>query len=230
MELNKIYNREAIGYLETLPNNSIDATIIDPPYLYKILGGGGKSCFGDTIKKINHGLEELRDGFDFEIFEVLKQKQKKFNLFVFCNNALISKIMAWGEANNYSTTLLVWHKINAVPFSNGTWRQDLEFIVHIREKSATFKGGVSLKSKVFTYPMVANQIHPTQKPLDIIRKLIRVCSHENDLIFDGFMGSGTTAIAYIEENRHFIGTEINPEYFKIAQERIEAKLQQKKIF
>jgi hypothetical protein len=55
--------------------------------------------------------------------------------------------------------------------------------------------------------------HPTQKPLDLIRHLIKTFSNENDLVFDGYMGSGTTAHACIKENRNFIGAELNKEYY-----------------
>jgi site-specific DNA-methyltransferase (adenine-specific) len=51
--------------------------------------------------------------------------------------------------------------------------------------------------------------HPTQKPLDLIRYLIQTFSNENELVFDGYMGSGTTAHACILEKRNFIGAEMN---------------------
>ena len=62
--------------------------------------------------------------------------------------------------------------------------------------------------------------HPTVKPLNIIRTLIVNSSKENDLILDPFMGSGTTAVACIIENRNYLGSEINLDYFGICQERI----------
>ena len=62
--------------------------------------------------------------------------------------------------------------------------------------------------------------HPTQKPLDLIRYLVLTYSNENDVVFDGYLGSGTTAIACIEEKRNFIGSELNKEYFDKSTERI----------
>jgi site-specific DNA-methyltransferase (adenine-specific) len=62
--------------------------------------------------------------------------------------------------------------------------------------------------------------HPTQKPLDVIRKLIINHSKEHDLICDPFMGSGTTAVACKQLNRNFIGFEISQEYVNIANERL----------
>ena len=62
--------------------------------------------------------------------------------------------------------------------------------------------------------------HPTVKPIELEEYLISLVSNENDIIFDPFMGSGTTAIACINTNRIFIGSEISKEYCDIANERI----------
>lgn len=72
--------------------------------------------------------------------------------------------------------------------------------------------------------------HPTQKPVDLIRYLIRTFSNENDLILDNCMGSGTTAIAAIREKRHFIGFELNAEYYEKAMKRIKRERQQLTLF
>ena len=58
--------------------------------------------------------------------------------------------------------------------------------------------------------------HPTIKPLDVTEKIIRNSSKEGDIIFDPFLGSGTTAVACINTNRHYIGFEINEKYIDIA--------------
>lgn len=63
--------------------------------------------------------------------------------------------------------------------------------------------------------------HPTQKPVSLIRWLIRTFSNEGETILDATMGSGTTAIAAIREHRHFIGFELNKEYFDKATQRID---------
>ena len=72
--------------------------------------------------------------------------------------------------------------------------------------------------------------HPTIKPLQLIEYLLLVCSNENDLIFDGFAGSGTTAVACIKTNRRFIGCELDTEYFDMACKRIESELVQENLF
>ena len=71
-----------------------------------------------------------------------------------------------------------------------------------------------------------DQLHPTQKPVELIQWLIRSYSNEGDTILDNCMGSGTTAIACIKEHRHFIGFELNKDYYDMACERIKIEKQQ----
>ena len=66
-------------------------------------------------------------------------------------------------------------------------------------------------------------IHPTQKPVDLLRYLVLTYTNEGDTVLDNCMGSGTTAIACIKERRHFIGFELSKEYFDKAVRRIKAE-------
>lgn len=67
-------------------------------------------------------------------------------------------------------------------------------------------------------------LHPTQKPVALMEYLIKTYTNEGDTVFDGFMGSGSTGVACKNLNRNFIGIELDPEYFKIAEKRINENL------
>ena len=82
----------------------------------------------------------------------------------------------------------------------------------------------------FANPSGAGHLHPTQKPIDLISYLVRTYTNEGDTVLDNCMGSGTTAIACIKEKRHFIGFELNKEYYEKAVKRIEAEQSQLKLF
>lgn len=69
---------------------------------------------------------------------------------------------------------------------------------------------------------VIQMSHATPKPLEMIERIIKASSNEGDLVLDCFMGIGTTAVACKKLNRNFIGCEINPEYVKIANERLKS--------
>ena len=73
-------------------------------------------------------------------------------------------------------------------------------------------------------------MHPTQKPVDLIRYLIRTYSNPGDVVLDNCMGSGSTAIAAIREQRHYIGFELDKEYFEVAQKRIKSAVCEPSLF
>lgn len=75
-----------------------------------------------------------------------------------------------------------------------------------------------------------NTFHPTQKPLDLLRYLVLTYSNEGDTILDNTCGSGTTCVAAYKENRHFIGFELNKEYYDKACKRIQDELSQPTLF
>jgi site-specific DNA-methyltransferase (adenine-specific)/modification methylase len=68
---------------------------------------------------------------------------------------------------------------------------------------------------------VDNPKHPTQKPVKLLKHLIKIASNENDIVLDPFMGVGSTGIAALEMNRRFIGIEIEKEYFEAAKKRLQ---------
>ena len=68
---------------------------------------------------------------------------------------------------------------------------------------------------------VENKNHPSEKPIKLMKILIKNSTNEQDKVLDPFMGSGTTGVACKELNRNFIGIELDEKYFNIAKERIE---------
>lgn len=70
-------------------------------------------------------------------------------------------------------------------------------------------------------------VHPTEKPLGLLSKFIKQSSDEGDIIFDGFMGSGSTGVACMLTDRKFIGIELDDKYFEIAENRIKESIDKK---
>ena len=82
----------------------------------------------------------------------------------------------------------------------------------------------------FSKPHPSKAQHRTEKPIGIMRWLVKTYSNKNQTILDPFMGSGTTGVACAELGRKFIGIEIDPDYFEIAKKRIETAYAQKVMF
>ena len=103
-------------------------------------------------------------------------------------------------------------------------------IVKEHEKTFNLPEGKKILSNVLEFSKDTDGFHPTQKPVALIRRLVLTYTNEGDTVLDNCMGSGTTAIACIKERRHFIGFELNEEYYKKACDRIWNEQRQIKLF
>ena len=121
-----------------------------------------------------------------------------------------------------------------MPLYSNKYINDKEYCLYFRKESKCNPETYEDARTVYTSPSNARDRilyqHPTIKPVDFIRRLIRNSSNENDIVLDCFMGSGTTAVASIMENRKYIGYEINKKYFDISNARIEKILEEKEMW
>ena len=128
--------------------------------------------------------------------------------------------------------LIIWHKTNPMPRNRDRlYVTSCEYAIWATKgKGWTYnRQRDTYENAIFEYPVVHSKkrIHPTQKPVELISDLIKIHSNENEIIFDPFMGSGTTAISALENNRNYIGFELDNTYYEKAQNRIDTYLQNK---
>jgi site-specific DNA-methyltransferase (adenine-specific) len=229
-----LINGEAISEMKKLKDNSIDFVLIDPPYKLDLNGGSSPdSSFANRKLVKDKHIEFICNGYEMDsVFDEIIRLQEIVNAVIFCSNAQISETMSYWEKKKYSTTLLVWTKINPIPLANKKYISDLEFMVYVRGKKSTFnKVEHSQKLKTFRYNTTStkNRIHPTEKPQAILNRLINNHSNEGDLILDCFGGSFSTGLACLNLKRNFIGIEIDKDIFDKAEKRIKQHQAQQKL-
>ena len=160
---------------------------------------------------------------------------KKINIYIFCSQKQIQPYLEYfanGKGCNWN--LLTWHKTNPIPACGNKYLNDTEYIMFFREKGVKLYG--SYETKRTFYTTLRNQEdnisynHPTVKPLNIVQNLIINSSQPGDVVLDPFIGSGTTAIASIQSHRHYLGYEINPDYYATACKRIKTEQSQLNLF
>jgi len=83
-------------------------------------------------------------------------------------------------------------------------------------------------SDILKFDCVSKPQHPTQKPLELLKYLIKTYTNEGDLVLDNTMGSGSTGVAAVNLNRDFIGYELEQDYFDIATKRIDEAIEDHK--
>ena len=152
-------------------------------------------------------------------------------IIIFCSYLYISFLIEELKKNNIDVKdVLVWKKSNPMPRNiNRRYVQDMEFAIWGVKKNAkwTFNKPDNkpyLRSVFETSTVSGNERtnHPTQKSLELMKQIIRIHTNPGDTILDPFMGSGTTGVAALMENRKFFGIEVNPDYFELSIKRIKA--------
>ena len=221
LKTNEIYNIDCMEGLKLIDDNSIDLVIIDPPYLLNINNVKNLS----NMNRYANDLLNLKDGFDLKVLDLLIQKMKKINIYIYCSKRQVKDLLNYFSNKNCNHEILTWHKQNPSPLINNNYLPDTEYILFFREKGVKLYGNYHTKRKY--YISLTNKVdkqkykHPTIKPLGLIEYHIENSSKEGDLILDCFAGSGTTLVGAINKNRRYIGFEIDKNYYEIAKKRIE---------
>ncbi|CAH6922496.1 Methyltransferase [Vibrio chagasii] len=226
----QLFNEDCRGILKSLPDNSVDLIVIDPPYLMGNTNTGGGSKLNNSLQNIFDKLEEsnLTNGFDMSILNELVRVNNKINMYLFCNKAQLPMLMSYFvNGKKCSFDLIKYHKTNAAPTFSNKYNSDTEYVLYVRKggycKPACYEDASTLYQDAMNTGEKHRWGHPTVKPLPLVERLIRNSSKEGDTVLDCFLGSGTTAVACKKLNRDFIGVESNKKYFDIAINRINTK-------
>jgi site-specific DNA-methyltransferase (adenine-specific) len=223
--VNSLINEDCISGIARLEDGSVDAIITDPPYN---ISADNRFYTMKTGNRTGIDFGEWDKGFDQTTWlELALPKLKKGGTLIVFN--------AWKVLGEYYTVLegkgcsvkemLTWYKPNPMPRNvDRLYVTSCEFAVWaVKGKGWTFnRQRLTYENTVFTYtsPSKQERIHPTQKPLELMRSLVKIHTNVGDLVLDPFSGSGTTALASLGLQRNFIGFEISPEYFDKTHKRL----------
>lgn len=206
-----------------------DMVFTDPPYLLNT-EGGCKGDIGKSIKKYNKSIEFISDFNPEKFLEVLPVlfNGNTINAYVFCNKDLLPDYLSWAKSKNFSFNVLIWKKPNAVPIGD-SHRPDIEYLILFR-KSAIWNNAIDgvTYSRCLEFGRESG-LHPTMKPVSLIANEIFISSNRDSVVFDLFLGSGSTIIACEKTNRICYGMEIDPNYVDVIVKRWEDFTGQKAI-
>ena len=219
MKLNEnmeLLHGDCVELLAKIPDGSVSSIITDPPYFLGMTHNGQKGCFNDLA---------ICKPFYEKLFTEYKRVLKPDGcLYFFCDWRTYAFYYPIMNAILSVKNMLVWDK-HSGPGNYYSYQHELVMFTTKRH-GFNVKGTYSVISDIPSFCCGAKKtngekVHPTQKPTEIIEKFILHSTNEGDTVLDTFMGSGTTGVACINSNRRFIGMELDDNYFKIAQSRIE---------
>lgn len=225
----KLYNDDyknvigSIGY--------VDLIVTDPPYIHE-KGGRGKMLLGDSLDREKFNMKQMGSFSEEMIYEFLnltKNLMEKPQWYIFCSEKQLPYYLNWTVNNKLKFNVLTWNKPLSV-MNRERYSTNMEYIVRIYSNGCALnklnldveKEKAKYYSKYKQYNQIRGKgkLHPSQKPVELLTEFIELSSKENDIIFDPFMGSGSTGIACLNTKRRFVGIELDEKYFNIAENRI----------
>ena len=225
---------DCLELMKNIDNESIDLVITDPPYkLNKTTGSMTSSSKSDRWQgnlRAGDKTANITNVIQFsewlpEVYRVLKENS---HCYVWVNDKNLVDLCNDAEKVGFRLhNILVWKKNNCTP--NRWYMKNCEFIVFLH-KGKSFPIKNLGDAQLFECDNIngKDKLHPTQKPITYLERLILNSSNELDTVLDSFMGSGSTGVACVNTNRKFIGIELDNTYFEIAKERIEKAVESTK--
>lgn len=202
---------DCLERMKEIPDGSVDMVCTDIPY-------GEVSQKSSGLRLLDRGNA---DTCSIDLTEMVANLVRicKGSFYIFCGTTQISELVTLFKSHGLTTRVGAWEKSNPSPM-NGTrlWVSGLEFCVFARKPNSVFNE--HCQKALWRAPSGRSKIHPTEKPVKLIERLILASSVEGDTVLDNTMGSGTTGVACKNTKRKFIGIEMDPTYYGIACGRI----------
>lgn len=254
IELDKIYNEDCLEGMKRIPDKYIDCIICDLPY--GVLNQNNKHAKWDQIIPLDKLWEQylriIKPTSAIVLFsqgmftaELMMSQPKLWRY-----NLIWDKSRVTGFLNARRMPLRCHEDICVFYDKLPTYNPQMTKCLphqrnhsrgkNLKEETNRCYGNFNRAEEIITdekYPRsivsipnkIQGNIHPTQKPVELISWFVRTYSNPNDIVLDNCMGSGTTAIACIQEQRHYIGFEMDRGFFEKSQERIDKELHQKQL-
>ena len=229
MELNRIYNEDCLEGMKRIPDGSVDLIVTDPPYLMNYKTGRKKDKthrFNDVI--LNDNNEQLIVDYIKECYRILSDDTA---MYLFCSSNKVDFFKKELEKLFSIKNMIIWVKNNHTAGDlESAFGRKYEIVFLVNKGQRKFNG--ERLTDIWEFPKVSSdsQLHQNQKPIELIKRCIVKHSNVGDVVFDGFMGSGTTAAAALDTNRNYIGFELDEYYFNVAEKRLKNHTTQTDIF
>ncbi|MCD6411522.1 MAG: site-specific DNA-methyltransferase [Thermoplasmata archaeon] len=217
--------------LKVLPKleQKVDLVIADPPYFVL-----EKAKVQEIAKKWDffHSVDEYREFTIRWLNEVYRLLKDGGSCLVFWSEKhmfLFGEIVKQTHFKLHKT--IIWHYPNVLKgFSSKRWINTFDFVFHLvkgnkpKVFNAKFTKDENKDVQIFPKPQCNfvkdRKWHTTQKPLELIKRFVKILTNEGDWVLDPFLGSGTTMLACLQLNRNCVGIEINEEYIQIIKRRL----------
>jgi site-specific DNA-methyltransferase (adenine-specific) len=212
-----IYCGDCLDVMREMPSESIDTIITDPPYFLPAEHYKTRRVFARSLCDLS-----ILEHFFREVFDELSRVTKESAVYYcFCDGQSYPVMFVCAYPKVRRIALLVWDKV--VSINGYSWRHQHELILFAQKPgSVAVPTGDGDILRCRAVP-VDRRLHPAEKPVELLSKLISKSVPMGGVILDPFMGSGSVGIAAAEIGRGFVGIEIDERYCELAVKRLLAK-------
>jgi len=224
-----IINASILDVLPQIPDGTFDCVLSDPPYQFEAHGRGMFHETRTIYKEMMNWTSMDNDWYNEDILKEYIRICKFPNIFLFGGKRDVYKMLKFAVDNKLEYWIIPVCKKAPVPFVDNTWLSN-EYAIHIVDRKLTYNRDYNLKIPYFIVGGQKTTGHPNEKDLPMMKRIVANITREGDFVFDGFMGSGTTALACQSLKRHFFGCEINKEYYEKALKRLDDESRQGELF
>lgn len=213
-----IFNQDCITGMKDIPDGGVDLIVTDPPYLINYASSRRKNHrFCRPI--MNDDNEVVISDYLKECFRILKDNSAAY---VFCSAKTLDVFIPKCKEVGFTLkNVLIWRKNNHTAGDlDAQYGQSYEPILFLNKGRRRINGKRIDDVWNFDRVAVGRLLHQNEKPVPLLMQCILKSSEPGDLVFDGFMGSASTAVACIRTKRHFVGYELDRSYYDIAVKRL----------
>lgn len=209
LPLATVHHGDCQRIMANMEEGSVNLIVTDPPYLVNYRDRRGRTIANDVDD------QWLVPAFR-EMYRVLADDSFCISFYGY---HVIDKFMqAWKVAGFRPVGQFIWHKSYASSTGYTQFRHEAAYLL---AKGNPAKPDEPLPS-VMPWVYSGNQLHPTQKAVEILKPMISTYSKSGDVVLDPFAGSGSTLVAALEENRQAVGCELTRRFALAAQRRVNA--------
>lgn len=221
MRLNYIDCCDCLDGLKDIPDKSVDLVVTDPPYGIGIKSQG--SSKGGVVAKLNPWADMCNASLWYSAWlrECLRVIKDDGAVWSFINWRYFTTLQKAALDLGWSIeSLLIWDKCTIGPGGPKGLRSSYEQVVLLAGPDFRIENRSLADIQRFKWASFKPTGHPAEKPLDLVRWLIRESGKSGGVILDPFTGSGTTAIAAVMEGGSYIGFEMDPNWSEKARKRV----------
>lgn len=216
MEYDYIKQGDCLQLMKDIPYGSVDMILTDPPYDIRYCSN--RRVKTDRFDPLKNDDNDSRILAYPEFARILKSDSVAIVFTSWKNIAVdLPELQKYFDVKN----IIVWFKGGGgIGDLKHTLSTDYELAIVCHEGKCKLRG--KREGSVWTFTKVNSNkmLHPTQKPADLLVHMIEKYTDRNAVVFDPFMGSGSTCVAAANSGRHYIGFEIYEKYFEIARKRL----------